>query len=338
MPPFGPKDRLLGLDALISAIYHGLKGDLLQHSHQDFLRLGPTIRSKHLWIPTIHTNDPDNIEHVLKTRFQDFHLLKARASAMAIELGHGIFTSDGEAWTKSRKTLRPSFNKANFPKYLQIMETHFQHLRHRILDYTMIDLQELFLSYALDTSTEVLFGRSVNSLQNDSQGVQNDGSQSDQNFMESFTALVIQIVRRIALGPLQSLLWDWTYQSRLNARSYMDQYVQDALNFRKSQQSNAVDKDRDIFIQELANNETDPERIRGEILHALLASRDTTASLLGNLFFELARNPSVWKKLYNEIEFLGGTLPTCEDLRKLTFLKYCTQECKSVLPSKNQIH
>lgn len=48
--------------------------------------------------------------------------------------------------------------------------------------------------------------------------------------------------------------------------------------------------------------------LRNQILQGLIASQDTTSSLLGNIFFLLARNPDVWQMLRTEVLSVGDTL------------------------------
>ena len=85
-------------------------------------------------------------------------------------------------------------------------------------------------------------------------------------------------------------------------------------------------------MHELATRTTDKKRLRSELLNVLLAGRDTTASLLGNLFFVLARQPEVWQKLREEVvTTLQGRRPTYEELRNMKYLKWCLNECKSSL-------
>ena len=54
------------------------------------------------------------------------------------------------------------------------------------------------------------------------------------------------------------------------------------------------------------------------LLNLLLAGRDTTASLLSNLFSMLARQPDVYAKLAAEIQ---STIPTADEPPTLESLK-----------------
>jgi len=69
------------------------------------------------------------------------------------------------------------------------------------------------------------------------------------------------------------------------------------------------------------------------LLNLLLAGRDTTAGLLSNTFFVLARRPDVWAKLRSEIGQLNGERPDYETLRNMKYLKFVLNESLRLYPS-----
>ena len=52
-----------------------------------------------------------------------------------------------------------------------------------------------------------------------------------------------------------------------------------------------------ILLYEMAKEIRDPIRLRFELINVFLPSRDTTAALLSNIFFQLARHPKYWTQL-----------------------------------------
>lgn len=76
-----------------------------------------------------------------------------------------------------------------------------------------------------------------------------------------------------------------------------------------------------VFIRELAHVTKDRKVLRDQVLNVLLAGRDTTANLLGNLFFVLTRHKTVWNKLRAEINKLNRKLPSYEMLKGMKYLK-----------------
>jgi cytochrome P450 len=90
-------------------------------------------------------------------------------------------------------------------------------------------------------------------------------------------------------------------------------------------------KERYIFLEALAQQTRDPIELRSQLLNILLAGRDTTAGLLGWLFYILARNPAAFKKLRETImdEFGSYTSPneiTFARLKSCSYLQHCLNE------------
>ena len=113
---------------------------------------------------------------------------------------------------------------------------------------------------------------------------------------------------------------------------YVGKYVQQALKYRnefiRDPEKATSNNGRYIFMHELVKATDDPVRLRDEMLNVLLAGRDTTAGLLGNMWFILARRPDVWAKLRKEVdETLHGKRPTFEQLKEMRYLKAVMNEC-----------
>jgi hypothetical protein len=73
---------------------------LLEGSARIHTRYGHTFTSRSLFQKSIVTDEPENIQAVLATRFQDFTLGR-RLLVFGPLLGRGIFTADGAHWTVS---------------------------------------------------------------------------------------------------------------------------------------------------------------------------------------------------------------------------------------------
>ena len=74
-------------------------------------------------------------------------------------------------------------------------------------------------------------------------------------------------------------------------------------------------------------------RIRSELLNILLAGRDTTASLLTNLWWVLARRPDVFDCLQTEVNALAtDDQVTIESLKSLKYLRAVLNECLRLYP------
>ena len=274
------------------------------------------------------TVEAENVKTILATKFKDYELTYRRKTIFSSLLGHGIFTNEGADWKHSRDLIRPSFARDQVAD-LDNFEDHLNCMIDAIPTdgKTTVDLQELFFKLTIDTATEFLFGESTNMLQgNDSQN-----SRANLQFTEAWNQAQLE-ARKVD----RSILYFRTpKENKKNIKivdDYVGRYVQQGLQYREEflrDPEKTISKNgRYVFMHELVKALDDPVRIRDEILNVLLAGRDTTASLLGNMWFTLARRPDIWAKLRKEVdETLHGKRPTFEQLKDMTYLKAFMNEC-----------
>lgn len=90
---------------------------------------------------------------------------------------------------------------------------------------------------------------------------------------------------------------------------------------------------RYVFLHELVSQTSDTIKIRSELLNILLAGRDTTASLLSNVWFELSNRPEIWTRLQREVvDSLDGESPTFEKLKDMKYLRAVLNESLRLYP------
>jgi cytochrome P450 len=227
--------------------------------------------------------------------------------------GYGIFSDNNERWEHSRALLRPQFARQNITD-LDALERHCQNLmRHFNIDSSswsqQVDLAPMFFRLTLDSATEFLFGQSVDSQLLALPGYQDQLPQGgDQlnwlNFGNAFDSGMAHIATKFRFNDLY-----WIYNPSELKRNikevheFADYFVQKVLDTRKQnyrdekEQQSDQKKARYVFAEELAQATQDPIELRSQLLHILLAGRDTTAGLLGAIFYHLALNPTIYSKL-----------------------------------------
>ncbi|PLN77788.1 putative cytochrome P450 family protein [Aspergillus taichungensis] len=279
----------------------------------------------------IITCDPKNVQALLATQFKDFELGSSRRKSLHPLLGNGIFTTDGEHWSRSRALLRPQFTRDQISD-LDLEERHVQHaFRAMPVDpatgwTSPIDIQTLFFRLTIDSATEFLFGESVNS-----QSAALDTDQPD-SFSANFDRGQQIAGQRARLDKLHWLAN--TKESRhVNAQvhAYVDRFVRVALDQQQQQQqsrkpgSPTPPKQHGLFLQQLAAATQDPIELRSQLLNVLLAGRDTTASLLSWSILLLARHRDVCTKLRTAILAAFGPDTPNKTPTRITFtsLKDC---------------
>jgi cytochrome P450 len=301
----------------------------LRLGKQRFEENGDTFAFRQLGSLGILTNDPINVKAILSGQFQDFGVGKRRADAFEPLIGHGIFTADGESWDKARKLVRPSFSRGQLDD-ISTFEPHLQSFLARLpADGEAVDLQPLLQGLMLDVSTDFLFGESTNVL-----GSVRAAS-AGRSFANAFDRAQKTVVGVFALGSVAWLNpWSKFKEDQKTVQDFISRYVDKALSTEENDANGSQDG-KYRFVDEFAKLTDDRAMIQGGLLNLLLAGRDTTASLLSNLFFMLARQPEVYDHLAAEILAelpAASQLPTLENLRSMRYLRACINESLRLHP------
>jgi cytochrome P450 len=269
-------------------------------------------------ITVVKTVDPQNVQSILARNFQDYSLAHQRKGFLSI-LGTGIFTTDGQAWKNSRSMLR--LNLKGIQNRVEMFEPHITNLCDAIpTDGSTVDLQGLFFDLTLDTATQFLFGESAGSLRFGS------GERNEESFVPAFNYCMAKLGNDVRTGRPT-----WLPDQRFNSykkiiHRFVDRYVHRALKLSSSGENNVHNK-HPAFLHDLVQSTQDPTVLRSEALNILLAGRDTTASLLSNIWHTLSRKPDICQKLRSEVDALGGERPTIQQIKSMKYLRYIINEC-----------
>ncbi|RLL97488.1 hypothetical protein CFD26_101553 [Aspergillus turcosus] len=299
-------DPFLGLDTIPGTIRALRQHKILERSCELFRAYGNTFTVTELQRRAILTIEPENIKTILSLKFKDYGISHRLAPFKPL-LGEGIFDTDGDHWAASRALIRPSFTRdqvADLTSLENLIQDLFSLLPRD--GRTVVDLQALFFRYTIDSATEFLFGQSVGTLKK---------TQSELGFAQAFHYAQKAIITRGTLGPL-----NWFVEDAFRA-----------VEGKGEEQQAETKRAKRIFSHELAWWTSDKQRVLDELMNVLLAGCDTTASLLGNLFFMLAKQPAIWDKLRREVAGLQGRAPTYEELRSLRYVQCCINECKEAV-------
>lgn len=320
--PCGPvKDSVFGFDFIYNIIFGESDDNYLATTCKLFKEYGSTYSMKSCVWETIFTRDSQNIKQMLSTSFNDFELPHLRLSAISTLLGTGIFSVNGASWSHARAMLRPCFANRDKLAITATLEQHFQSfLRHIPRDKSQVDLQPVIFALAMDFATELLATKSSYML---------DATKShdkEWQFFDDYTTCSEEVIKRMCLGPLQVFRYNRSaVQAKKRVFNYIDDFIDNALESSVPGEST----EHNVLLK-MAGLTSDRKVLRDQILHLLVASRDTTASLLCNLFFMLAKEPAMYKKLRQEVlSVCGDVPPTPEELKQMEYLRWCVQECKS---------
>ena len=305
-------------------------GYFLDNVRGRFLRNGTTLHYNTFFTELFTTIEPENIKTLLALNFKDWSLGPRRKSAFVPLLGHGIFTTDGAAWQHSRELLRPNFAR-NQVGDLATFEIHVRQMIEAIpRDGSTVDLQDLFFQLTMDSASEFLFGESTNCL------APGQAPEHSRAFADAFNRGQEEIAEAFRSGKLGDLLHS-KKQFKKDAKTcheFVDHFVYKGLEYRKTLDLSKgppeiKEGERYVFLNELVKRTADPIQIRSELLNVLLAGRDTTASLLSDVWFVLARRPDIWNKLKAEVDEFEGQPPTYQQIKDMKYLRMVLNEGKA---------
>ncbi|CUS07417.1 unnamed protein product [Tuber aestivum] len=339
LPPRRFPSPFLGLPNWVRLMRAAKRGNVLEHITDRYPTYGNTWKGRILIGTSIGTVEPENIKAILATNFKDFGLGPQRHANFYPLLGDGIFTLDGPGWEHSRANLRPQFSREQVSD-IEALEVHVQRLMNRLPegDGEVADLQPLFYCLTLDSATEFLLGESVDSLLSPELNPTGDGG-GEMSFAQAFNVSQGYLINRTRVRGLYWMINPKRFRdANAIVHRLVDRYVDMALHPEK--RAKKISEKKYVFLDAIAAETKDPKYLRDQTLNILLAGRDTTAGLLGFIFWLLARHPHIYQKLREEIISAfgtgrdgGGKRPSFSALKDLTYLRYVLNETLRLYPS-----
>ena len=290
--------------------------------------------SKQLLKPTLYlTTDPQHIQAIYSTDFHSYGVGPLRHFPFGPLIGSGTMNTDGPAWEASRALLRPIFTRSQVND-LAMLERHVQNLIRKIpRDSSTVDLQLLFACMDLDYSTEFIFGESAASLTSES-------TLDAKAFLEAYNTAQVGIAYRASIPRWNIFHSDKVFWNCCKiVHDYVDRAVARALLQRGSgAHKSDPDNTKHILVYDLIERISDPLRLRNQLMNVFLPGHDSTAILISNVFFALARHPAVYSRLRNEVLGLGpgpdgdGVAITTDALKRLSYLQAVINETLRLYP------
>ncbi|KAF7138238.1 hypothetical protein RHSIM_Rhsim07G0024200 [Rhododendron simsii] len=254
----------------------------------------------------IYTSDPANVEHMLKTNFDNYGKGLHNYRILGDLLGDGIFTVDGEKWRQQRKVSSYEFSTKVLRDFSSIVfQKNVAKLAKIISEAAasnqIMDIQDLFMKSTLDSIFKVAFGVELDSMCGSSE----EGTQFSNAFDNSSAITLLRYVdvfwrikKALNIGAEAELkknikvIDDFVYKLIRNKVKQMDKLPDD----------DSLAKKEDILSRFLQVSETDPKYLRDIILNFIIAGKDTTAATLSWFIYMMCKHPDIQEKVAQEIK------------------------------------
>ncbi|KAH6835339.1 cytochrome P450 [Perilla frutescens var. hirtella] len=296
------------------------------------------------------TCDPNNLEHILKVKFDNYPKGPTWQSVFHDLLGEGIFNSDGDTWLFQRKTAALEFTTRTLRQAMarwvsRAIKSRFcPILRTAQLEAKPVDLQDLLLRLTFDNICGLAFGKDPETL---SPGL------PDNRFAMAFDRATEATLQRFILPEFIWKLRKWLRLgmelSLSRSLDDVDDYLTRVIDTRKlellSQKTGGSPHD-DLLSRFMKKRESyDDHFLKHVVLNFILAGRDTSSVALSWFFWLTILNPAVEEKILLEIcsvlkESRGGDAAkwldeplVFEEIDRLVYLKAALSETLRLYPS-----
>ncbi|TVY75855.1 Cytochrome P450 monooxygenase lepH [Lachnellula suecica] len=320
-------DPIWGLDAAVQMFRsygQGNRSAIFKEQHATY---GPTFQSLALGKIRIFTIDPVNLQSIFNADFQSWGVQPLRLAAWKPLLGAGVMDTDGPHWRFSRDMVQPLFRREQISDLSAFSIYTDRLLEHIPRDGSTVDMQPLFARLILDFTMEFLFGVSSETLTS-------TPDKDAMGFLEAFHYGQAGMGKRTQLPYLMVFNTDAKFrESCVIVRGFVDKYIERA---RGRLSRPKVDERRYILVDELLKQDISGDELRSQLLNVFLAAHDTTAVLMTNTIFNLARNPEVYKNLRAEILQEKSVPLTIDGLKRFKYLQNVVTETSRLTPVVGQ--
>ncbi|KAJ6544204.1 cytochrome P450 [Mycena capillaripes] len=321
---------------MVKSFRTGYPGDFLQDWCDQY---GNTVMTKILYEKEIWTTEPDIVKAMLATEFDNYWKGPNDSRLGQSLLGFGIFNTNDDMWKFHRSLSRPFFSRERVSDFA-IFDKHAQdalsRLKKRLAEGYPVDFQDLVSRFTLDSATEFLFDKSVDSLSAglpyphssplvDSPSFLNHPSNT---YVRSFVQSQILTAERAAFGtkwPLMEFWQDSVKPHRKIIDDFMEPILNEELDHKRAreQEDGKGDEEEKTFLGHLVQATDNKTVIRDAIFNIMIAGRDTTAATLTFALYMLAEHPEILAKLRKEILDTVGSSnnPNYDDLRSMKYLR-----------------
>ncbi|KAL5546775.1 hypothetical protein UlMin_006462 [Ulmus minor] len=287
------------------------------------------------------TANPLNVEHMLKTNFDNYPKGERFVSLLEDFLGRGIFNSDGELWKVQRKTASYEFNTKSLRNF--VMENVTVEIENRlvpVLESTsetlrVLDLQDILERFAFDNVCKLSFNVDPGCLGG-------EGSASGDEFMSAFEDAATLSSGRFmyAFPSLWKIKKFLDIGSEKKLRESISTVHKFADNIIRSRMEAKLEKgEEDLLSRFIGNDENSPEFLRDIVISFILAGRDTTSSALTWFFWLLSSRKEVEEKILKELETIRdrngkniGKMYSFNEIRDMHYLHAAISETMRLFP------
>ncbi|KEH40920.1 putative alkane 1-monooxygenase [Medicago truncatula] len=300
---------------MLPSLMIGLKTNMYEGITETLKHQNGTFRFKGPWFTSFNciiTSEPQNLEHLLKTKFNIFPKGNFFKDTVSDLLGDGIFAVDNETWQKQRKTASIEFHSTKFRKLTT--DSLFELVNNRlipVLDSSLkksvsIDLQDILLRLTFDNVCMIAFDVDPSCLQ-----LHLPEIPFARAFEDATEATLLRFVAPVCVWKAMRFLNLGMERKLKESIQKVDEFAENVIRARKKELSLEHDMEDDkrksdlltVFMKLKDENGKaySDKFLRDICVSFILAGRDTSSVALSWFFWLLNQNHEVEEKILEEI-------------------------------------
>jgi len=274
--------------------------------------------------PYIFVLKPEYVKHITFDNMENYDR-QPIYSIFDELLGKGIFNTDGVHWKNQRRIASHMFKKKEldnnaFKIFTECSNKVCTIIDNHIENDTQFDFKDLMFRLTMDTICKMAFGYEVGCL--------------DADEMPEFAKAIDRCTRYLfyrvnnPLWKLKQFIKSEDEQKYIEDITKLNDLCYEIIN-KKLQETEENSDILSLFIQKAEI--TDINYLRDIVFSFIIAGRDTTASSLTWLLYELLKHPLSYEKVEEEVDTIENDI-TPDKCEKLNFTVYAFKETLRLHP------
>ncbi|KAL9239651.1 hypothetical protein vseg_013954 [Gypsophila vaccaria] len=251
----------------------------------------------------VMTGNPANVEHILKTNFNNYQKGPIFRNTLRDFLGDGILNVDGDTWRGQRQVAIHEFNTKSLRNYIEnvvdfeLFDRLIPILTNAAQNGTVLDLQDILQRFTFDNICKISFGYDPEYLSPSlprgkfADALEDATMISTRRFRVLFP--LVWKIRRFFNTGTEKRLKEAVLEVREFARSLIKQ--------RKQSTKPSVETE-DLLSRFLNSGQFEEENVIDIVIAFILGGRDTTSTALTWFFWVLQKNHVAEKEILKEVK------------------------------------
>ncbi|MBL4648816.1 MAG: cytochrome P450 [Aureispira sp.] len=273
------------------------------------------------------TDEPELIRYFLQKNHKNYTKTALVRNFVKDQIGNGLFTSDNKHWIKQRRVIQAGFHKKKLNGISNTMLDEINHYMDNIMDAYVENNEEIDLVKEMTYLSSKIVSKSLFGQEFD-----DDKIDIIDESINNANKYIVSVAKRPFTKFWYHLNGD--YREIVRQKAIRDKFILDFIKERKK----SGEKGDDLLGMLLETEYEDGSRMSNkqlldESIILIVAGNKTSAVTMAWLFYLLAINPEIEKKVLESLtDNLANEEPSIDNIRSLAYPLQVLEETLRIYP------